>query len=286
MRRASPALILLMILACTPVPRPPAPTASELHFPLITAASYRWQATGYGRPGRAIGLDPELHRHSLWSYTWGPGNCLYDIPMIFDGHTLPSTEFLARCAQTANVLLLFNEPEYASQAATAPETAAKALHYVEQYWPGEIWCCGNLISHPGWFDRMMAAYRAEFGGSPRLTGIHAHIYVSDGFVVEAPDDDVWLERSQAQLAAYLAMVRKWNVPARLVVSECCLLGKYAEDVYLQVMSDYMTWLRSVPEIESVAWFSARYAVYPDANLLRAGGGLTAIGEAWLAWRWR
>ena len=48
----------------------------------------------------------------------------------------------------------------------------------------------------------------------------------------------------------------------------------------------MTWLRSEPAVESVAWFSARYAGFPDANLLRAGGGLTVVGESWLGWRWR
>lgn len=286
MRRVWFALLALVVVACTPVPRPPAPTAGTLYFPVIVAAPFTWQVTGYGRPYQSIGKDPELHNHGMWSYSWGLGNCM-DIPMVFSDRQMPSPDALARCAAMSNVLLVFNEPEYASQANMTPDTAAKTLRYLESVWPGELWCCGNLIANHAWFDQMMTAYKAAYDATPRLAGVHVHIYVGGGLPdVANPDDGKWIERSQGNYKAYLDVVRKWGVPERVVVSECCLLGKYSEGTYLKVQEQYMTWLRSEPAVESVAWFSARYAGFPDANLLRAGGGLTVVGESWLGWRWK
>ena len=65
-----------------------------------------------------------------------------------------------------------------------------------------------------------------------------------------------------------------------------MLGKHSEGTYLAVQTLYMPRLRSVGRIQSVAWFSVRYAGFPDANMLRAGGGLTVIGQNWLDWRWK
>lgn len=293
MRRVAVAVLIMTVLlpACAPAPTPvPTPQVAlggrRLHLPLVQHAPFRWQRMGYGRPHTAIGKDPELHGRGMWSYTWGMGNCVRDMPMIYSDQQMPPPDVIARCAAVSPVLLAFNEPEYASQANMTPEVAATTLRYLESVWIGELWCCGNLVSHPGWLDRMMAAYQTEYGELPRLAGVHMHIYVNDGFGVDAPEDDQWLRRSQAQYNAYVAVVKRWGVPARVVVSECCLLGKHPEATYLAVQDAYMTWLRSVPEVESVAWFSARYAGYPDANLLQAGGGLTVVGQNWMDWRWR
>lgn len=282
----------VILAGCVPAPTPtPTPQiaqpARELHFPLVMVAPYRWQRAGYGRPYTAIGRDPELHGMGLWSYTWGMGNCTRDIPMVYSDQQLPPPDAIARCAAASPVLLVFNEPEYASQANMTPETAAKTLRYLESIWPGELWCCGNLVANSVWFDQMMTAYKTEFGELPRMAGVHLHIYVGGGLPdVSDPDDGAWLRRSQGNYARYLDAMRKWGVPERVVVSECCLLGKYSEDVYLRVQDAYMRWLRSEPAVVSVAWFSARYAGFSDANLLREGGGLTGVGEAWLDWRWR
>lgn len=286
MRRMWFALLALVVVACTPVPRPPAPTAQKLYFPIVMAAPFTWQTTGYGRPYQSIGKDPELHNRGMWSYSWGLGNCM-DIPMVYSDQQLPSPDFLARCAEVSNVLLVFNEPEYVSQANMTPDIAAQTLRYLETVWQGELWCCGNLIASAGWFDRMMTAYKTTYNEMPRLTGVHVHVYVGGGLPdVANPDDGRWLERSQANYKTYLATMRRWGVPERIIVSECCLLGKFDDATYLKVQDQYMTWLRSETAVESVAWFSARYAGFPDANLLRAGGGLTAIGESWLDWRWK
>lgn len=288
MKRLAVILLVILLASCVPTPKPIPQVrlgGNELHFPLALVAPYRWQRSGYGRPWQSIGRDPELHRRGMWAYSWGLGACLYDIPMQFDGHDLPSVDTLARCNATSDVLLLFNEPEYKTQADTDEVTAAKALRYVEQHWTGEIWCCGTLSSHSGWLDRMLTAYAAEFGEAPRLAGVHLHIYVNDGFRVDAPDDGRWLARSQAELNQYLGVMSKHGVPLRIVVSECCLLGPYTQGIYLNIMSQYRAWLASVPQVESVAWFSARYAPYDEADLLRPGGGLSALGEKWLALRW-
>lgn len=284
-------LVMAAVMGCVPAPTPvPTPQmvlgGQRLNFPLLMAAPYQWQRTGYGRPYGAIGKDAELHGKGMWSYTWGMGNCVRDIPMVYSDQQMPSPDVIARCAASSPVLLVFNEPEYASQANMTPEVAARTLRYLESVWPGELWCCGNLVASSGWFDRMLAAYNAEYGGVPRLAGVHLHIYVNAGIPVEAPDDARWLAQSQTAFDRYMAVASKWGIRERVVVTECCLLGEYSESVYVQVMDQYMTWLRSVPEIESVAWFSARYAGFPDANLLQAGGGLTGVGEAWLDWRWK
>ncbi len=65
-----------------------------------------------------------------------------------------------RARRKVDVLLAFNEPEWASQANMTPAVAAKTLRYLESVWPGELYCCGNIITHAGWPDRMMAAYKA------------------------------------------------------------------------------------------------------------------------------
>ena len=278
--------------ACTPRPVPPSTPQTvlggrELHLPLVMSAPYRWQRTGYGRPWQSIGKDPELHDRGMWSYTWGMGNCTRDIPMIYSDQQLPTPDDIARCAAASPVLLAFNEPEYASQANMTPEVAAKTLRHLESVWPGEMYCCGNLISSSAWIDRMLTAYKAAYNEMPRLAGVHVHVYVGGGLPnLDAPDDGKWLQRSQASFKSYLDVMRKWSIPERVIVSECCLLGKYSDGVYLKVQDQYMNWLRSEPSIKSVAWFSARYAGFPDANLLRAGGGLTVVGESWLDWRWR
>ena len=167
------------------------------------------------------------------------------------------------------------------------EVAAKSLRHLESVWPGELWCCGNLVASHGWFDRMMTAYKVEYNDTPRLAGVHLHIYVAGGLPgIDAPDDGHWLAQSQANYKTYLEVMRKWGVPLKVVVSECCLLGRYQEGVYLKVQDAYMRWLRTEPAVESVAWFSARYAGFPSANLLQPGGGLRDLGQAWLDWRWK
>lgn len=218
----------------------------------------------------------------MWSYTWGPRCDSGYIPMVFDGHSVP-VESLQRC-KDSTVLLVFNEPEYASQGNTTPAQGARALRWLEDNWRGELWCCGNLVSHPGWLNAMLTLYKQEYGTLPRLAGFHVHIYVNDGFAsdVPAPDDASWLERSKAEFARYRAVVERWGLPQRYVVSECCALHG---DSMMSVMDGYMAWLRSEPGVESVAWFSSRYGGFPDANLLRSNGALTEAGDAWLDWRW-
>lgn len=292
--------LILVVAGCAPTPAPaPTPTlpvfptpavhmgGKVVYLPGVRVADFQWQRTGYGRPWQSIGKDPELHGRGMWSYTWGMSNCVRDMPMIYSDQQIPPADVIARCAAASPVLLVFNEPEYASQANMTPEVAATTLRYLESVWPGELWCCGNLIANSAWLDRMMTAYKVAYNDVPRLAGVHIHIYVGGGLPdVANPDDGKWIERSQGSYKAYLEVVRKWGVPERVVVSECCLLGKYSEGTYLKVQEQYMTWLRSEPAVESVAWFSARYAGFPDANLLRASGGLTAVGESWLGWRWR
>ena len=132
---------------------------------------------------------------------------------------------------------------------------------------------------------MLSAYKAEYGEMPRIAGVHLHVYVNDGFKVDspAPDDGSWLQRSKSEFTRYRAVVERWGIPARFVVSECCALHG---DTMLRVMDGYMNWLRDEPGVETVAWFSSRYGGFPDSNLLQKSGRLTEVGEAWLAWRWQ
>jgi len=281
-------LLVMVLFSCTPIPPMPTPQFAEpgreLHFPLMMAAPYRWQRAGYGRPLQSPVSDAALRGKGLWSYTWGMGCNAGYIPMVFGGHDLPAPDALQRC-KDSTVLLAFNEPEWGSQGNTTPAQGAKALRYLEEHWAGELWCCGNLVSHAGWINAMLTAYKDEYGELPGLVGIHLHVYVNDGFAVDAPapDDASWLERSQREFARYQAVVERWGLPARYVVTECCAL--HGEDM-TDVMDGYMAWLRSEPGVESVAWFSSRYGGFPDANLLDARGALTGAGEAWLDWRWR
>lgn len=281
-------LLVMVLFSCTPTPPQPTPQLAEpgreLHFPLMMAAPYRWQRAGYGRPLQSPVSDGVLRGKGLWAYTWGAGCNAGYLPMVFGGHDLPAPDALQRC-EDSTVLLVFNEPEWGSQGNTTPQQGAKALRYLEEHWAGELWCCGNLVSHAGWINAMLTAYKDEYGELPGLVGIHLHVYVNDGFAVDAPapDDASWLERSQREFARYQAVVERWGLPARYVVTECCAL--HGEDM-TRVMDAYMAWLRSEPGVESVAWFSSRYGGFPDANLLTAGGALTGAGEAWLDWRWQ
>lgn len=277
-------LLLVLILAgCVrPVPPPQFPVSQNLHFPFVPVSNFQWQRAGYGKPPQSPVSDAALRHKGLWAYTWGMTCNNGYIPMVFDGRDLPPADALERCA-SATVLLVFNEPEYGSQGNTTPAQGAKALRWIEEHWTGELWCCGNLVSHPGWLNAMLTLYKAEYDDLPALAGIHLHTYVNDGFVTDAPDDPSWLARSRDEFARYRAVVARWGLPQRFVVTECCALHG---DAMTRVMDAYMLWLRAEPGVESVAWFSARYGGFPDANLLGQGGGLTEIGEAWLAWRWR
>jgi hypothetical protein len=280
------ALLATVLASCTPIPQPFPQVrlgGNRLQFPLAMTGGYHWQRSGYGRPPQSPVNDRELRGRGMWHYTWGMGDCLYGVPMVFSGHDLPTPEALSRCSSTSPLLLVFNEPEWGSQGNTTPADGAKALRYLEQHWPGELWCCGNLASHAGWLNAMLTEYKQEFDELPRLTGIHLHVYVNDGYQTDAPSDPAWLARSQTEFARYRAVVERWGLPERFVITECCAL--HGDDL-VPVMDGYMEWLRSEPGIESVAWFSARYGGFPDANLLEQGGGLTEIGEAWLGWRWR
>lgn len=277
----------LVLAACNPTPAPtprPAQPVSRLHFPMVSVSPFRWQRAGYGRPLQSNVSDSALRGRGLWSYTWGP-DCRHGyIPMVFNGTDLPGLETLQRC-KDSTVLLVFNEPEWGSQGNTLPAQGAAALRWLEQNWPGELWCCGNLVSHPGWLNAMLSAYKAEYGEMPRIAGVHLHVYVNDGFKVDspAPDDGSWLQRSKSEFTRYRAVVERWGIPARFVVSECCALHG---DTMLRVMDGYMNWLRDEPGVETVAWFSSRYGGFPDSNLLQKSGRLTEVGEAWLAWRWQ
>lgn len=278
----------ILASACVPAPTPvPTPQVAlggrRLAFPLVMAAPYKWQRAGYGRASPVS--DAALRGRGLWSYTWGMRCDSGYIPMVFNDIYMPSAHELDQC-EASTVLLVFNEPEWASQGNMTPAQGAKALRWIEEHWDGELWCCGNLVSHPGWLNAMLTAYKAEYDDLPALAGIHLHVYVNDGIAVDAPapDDASWLDRNQAEFARYRAVVERWGLPQRYVVSECCAL--HGESSMGKVMEGYMTWLRSEPGVESVAWFSARYGGFPDSNLLRAGGGLTEIGGAWLDWRWR
>lgn len=289
MRRAVLAACLALLLAgCVPAPTPePTPTylgGVRLNLPLIQIAPYKWQRAGYGRPLQTPAPDGALRGRGMWHYTWGLVCGQGYIPMIYSGNDLPSVDALRRC-EASQVLLVFNEPEWGTQGDTTPGRGAEALRWIEEHWPGEIWCCGNLISHPGWLNAMLTLYKQEHGGLPRIDGFHVHVYVADGFKVDAPapDDSAWLERSQAEFARYRSVVVKWGLPQRFVVSECCALHG---ETMTRVMDNYMTWLRSEPGVETVAWFSARYGGFPDSNLLRSNGALTEAGEAWINWRWR
>lgn len=280
------AAVILSPEPSTPVIPRVAVTGQRLNFPFVPVAPFKWQPTGYGRPWQTVGRDVYLHNKSMWAYTWGPECKGGDIPMWFTGNSEPNKELLSRC-EHASVLLVFNEPEWGTQGNTKPEQGAEALRKLEQIWPGELWCCGNLVSHSGWLDQMLTVYWDRFGEVPRIAGIALHIYINNGFDVADPLDERWIEQHKAQLDTYLGVVRKWGLPERIVVTECCLLGKHTDQEYIDVMDTYMRWLRTMPEVESVAWFSSAYGGFPEANLMNAWTGvLRPLGNQWLEWRWK
>lgn len=285
-------LMTAILVSCLPTPEPkpkPAITARELYFPLAMVADYKWQRAGYGRPWQSIGRDWQLHNRAMWSYTWGLGNCGADVPMIFSPRWAPEAtelELMQACAATAPVVLVLNEPEWGSQADTTPAEGAVLLHKVLGVWGAGVYCCGNLVSHAGWMRRMVAEYKRLYGEIPAIEGVHVHVYVNDGFPVADPLDTRWIDRSRRDLTTYIAMLRELGLPTRIVVSECCLLGTHDAGVYLATMENYMTMLRGISDVETVAWFAARDPGFPHTALIGPGGTLTALGQHWLDWRWQ
>lgn len=255
-----------------------------LYFPFVPQADFRWQRTGYGRTSAHLRMDGVLHGKGMWSYTWGPACNGHDIPMVFDDD-LPADVFMDACAQTSTVLLLLNEPEWGTQAGLTPDQAADVIAHYAKTWPGELWCCGTLSSHAGYLDKIYRSYMDRYGGPWPIDGLHIHVYVNDGFRVADPLDEHWLARSQAGVQHYVDWLAAHKLPGKIVVSECCLLGEYPAETYVQVMDDTVRMLRSFPEVLSVAWFSAFYSPYPHSNLITRHGALTEVGQAWLAQRW-
>jgi hypothetical protein len=255
-----------------------------LYFPFVPQADFRWQRTGYGRTSAHLRMDGVLHGKGMWSYTWGPACNGHDIPMVFDDD-LPADVFMDACAQTSTVLLLLNEPEWGTQAGLTPDQAADVIAHYAKTWPGELWCCGTLSSHAGYLDKIYRSYMGRYAGPWPIDGLHIHVYVNDGFRVADPLDEHWLARSQAGVQHYVDWLAAHKLPGKIVVSECCLLGEYPAETYVQVMDDTVRMLRSFPEALSVAWFSAFYSPYPHSNLITRHGALTEVGQAWLAQRW-
>lgn len=290
-------LLAVVVSVVADVPARPAPAVTPtlpavtvlggrtLYFPFMPRADFQWQRTGYGRTSAHLRMDGVLHGKGMWSYTWGPACNGRDIPMVFDDD-LPTDAFMDACAQTSTVLLLLNEPEWGAQANLTPDQAADVIAHYAQRWPGELWCCGTLSSHAGYLDKIYRSYMTRYGGPWPIDGLHIHVYVNDGFRVVDPLDEHWLGRSQAEVQRYVDWLAVHKLPAKIVVSECCLLGEYPTATYLQVMDRTVRMLRSFPEVLSVAWFSAFYSPYPDSNLITRHGALTEVGQAWLAQRWR
>lgn len=280
----------MVLIGCVPTPKPTpeiAVVSNVLYFPRVEVNDYEWQPVGYGRPWQIIGRDRNFHGRSMWSYTWGLGNCLDDVPMVFNGNPgWLDARVIDRCGKTSPVILLGNEPEWGTQGDMTPDEMADLLYWLEGVFPGEIYGIGNLVSHAGFLDKTMTAYYTKYGKLPRLAGVHLHTYVNEGFAVDDPLDPRWLDQNKRQFAEYLAVMRKWGIPEKVVVSECCLLGAYSTDVYLEVMRRYWEWLSAEESVQTVAWFSAAEPTFPHSNMMEPWTGKPVkIGEAWLALRW-
>lgn len=239
--------IAVVIGACTfltwMVTRPSIPVLSTLAPP--------------ARSIHGIGVPIQDTDPKDWEYddipfvTWNSEHCHRRnfIPMVWRKKRPPDA------CQDGRVLLLFNEPEYPSQANLTPAVAA-GIARGYQDWNGAVFCCGTLWLDRGW--DWMHRFIEEMGDDiDIIDGLHMHAY--------------GLYKNQAPRWATLAYDHKWPI----IVSEWAMgsgdTGEYEElRVFLEkTLSPTFMFI-----------FSWRYHLWPETDLVDSEGELTKIGEWW------
>lgn len=209
------------------------------------------------RPIHGIGVPIQDTDPKDWTYddipfvTWDGDHCHRRnfIPMVWRKKRPPDG------CQDGRVLLLFNEPEYPSQADLTPAVAA-GLARGYRNWNGAVFCCGNLWLDRGW--NWMQEFIEEMGDDiDIIDGLHIHAY--------------GLFKNQPQKWATLAYDHKWPV----IVSEWAV-GNGTTDEY----DELRVLLEKTLRPTFMLIFSWRYHLLPEMDLVDSDGELTEIGEWW------
>jgi hypothetical protein len=241
--------------------------------------------------GERIRTDAQVQSLNIsWYYNYTPAASVSSaefVPMIRDEGQLGR---LGELAGTTGWVLGFNEAGVETQAETldTPIEIARAWRRLEEALPNARLVSPSFVDENSlpWpvsgyptFAEFVAAYRAEYGESPRIDAISIHTYG-------------WSRNGQhdaARMAAYVAARHDeaselgYDVP--VWVTEFGLIPwpgqTYTETDTMLLQRSFLTWATTQPWIARIAWFpSVPAPSWPDT--LTQGDQLTALGQQYAA----
>ena len=280
------ALLLLLAGCAAPMPMPrEVAQQGRVYLPTVPVNGYRWPARGFGHPPEAWAVSHValIGEAPVWYYDWwwDCGRWIGE-PGVYVPSVMRAWHPEVMACNDGRPLLVLNEPEEAGQAELTPEAAAAVLHAAAvSGWSGEVWCCGTQVQHMPYARQLLAAYRAAYGAWP-ADGWHVHVYSQRDGRTHNATTMADVQEGLAALDSFILWAQGEGVLGRgVVVSE---FGSLADSpIDLAIPEAFETELAIRPWVLTGAWFSVRYEPWAGSDLLRADGGLTALGQAWTGW---
>ncbi len=211
--------------------------------------------------------------HSDWWYNWtARAGYLADptfVPMIW-GRDI---EGIADLAYPGRYTLIWNEPEYPTQANLSPQEAAQL--YADVIWPtlgltNKLIVGGVHFTHLDWVSDFLGLLDRRMWP----VGIHVHCYTGRSW---SNGDTEWLRA--ARRFVYQMLGRR----GELWITEAGVLTNAQNYSRRDVKANFMIpFLEAVSIIEPdrVAWFSTYHEEFTASNLIDEDGDLTVLGRCW------
>jgi len=186
-------------------------------------------------------------------------------------------------------VLVLNEPEHADQANLTPEQAAGVWHEALTKWTGDVYCCGVMVNHLGFMQRIHAAYVAKWGALPARARTHAHMYTLDasGKWTSATDPED-IDRAIEHLDKYTGWARSVGLLHNgIILSEYgALAGGLPPDDLLPIMQSFEDALQfRSDDVQAWAWFAINSDglggnSFSSSNLVLYEDRRSSLGDLW------
>lgn len=257
----------------------------RLFLPIVCAVALLGPVQPY-RGGERVNSDAQVATLGLtWHYNYTPSTAVTEgefVPMIRDEAQLAR---LPELAGYTGWVLGFNEPGVEGQAETldTPLKIARAWRQVEQALPNAKLVSPAFMENGGlpWevtgyptFAGFVAAYRAEYGQSPRIDALAVHVY---GWCRNGQHDAERMAQYVRDRRAE-AVALGYNVP--VWITEFGLFPwpgqTYSSNDVMILQREFAARVRGLAYVERICWFPTVPAPgWPDVLW---NGGLTQLGE--------
>jgi hypothetical protein len=205
-------------------------------------------------------------------YNWGrtPPLCsgVESVPMLWNGDAVGLP-----VGGNSDWLLLFNEPDVASQANMTPREGAIATHQASQTYTKRL--VSPAVGDVRWLEQWRVEYQSLYGTDPPVDAVAVHCYAWDGQSVNAA---VSYCKGQVRKAFRLNLGPVW-------VTEWAWIGPQGRDAEQYIMR-MLRWLPKERKVQRHAYFELSYsgdepwALWWNTSLTDwETGELTNLGEA-------